>query len=608
MKIKTLLLLFLIFSSSLFAQNSIAKRWTEHLVFAVRNDFARPTVHSRNLFHASIVMYDAWAAYENDADFYLLGKTFGNFQVLYEGVPSVADKQAAQEEAISFAMYRLLMHRFQNSPGLGVTFANVNAFMDSLGYDKTNISKDYIHGGPAELGNYIADRMIAYGYLDGSNEVGGYSNLYYQPIQDRIQVEQPGNPNMIDPNHWQAISLSYAVDQAGNVLSSDPPFLSPEWGNVVPFALQDSVKSTYSRAGHNYNVYHDPGAPASLDTNVVSQLDSYYKWNFSLVSVWQSHLDPADTTIWDISPASLGNISTYPTQFSDYPNFYNYFEGGDIGQGYALNPVTGAPYTPQLVKRADYARVIAEFWADGLSSETPPGHWFVIYNQVSNHPLYEKKWKGQGATLNDLEYDVKAYLTLGGALYDAGICAWGIKGWYDYVRPVSALRYMAEKGQSSIDTLANYHPAGLPLVPGYIEIVELGDPLAGASNQHVGKIKLYTWKGPTYISNPATTYAGVDWILAENWWPYQRPSFVTPPFAGYVSGHSTFSRAAAEVMTFITGNPFFPGGMSNFVALQNDFLEFEDGPSADVILQWASYRDASDQCSLSRIWGEFILQ
>ncbi len=53
--------------------------------------------------------------------------------------------------------------------------------------------------------------------------------------------------------------------------------------------------------------------------------------------------------------------------------------------------------------------------------------------------------------------------------------------------------------------------------------------------------------------------AGSDWILAENWWPYQRPSFVTPPFAGYTSGHSTFSRAAAEVLTDITGDEYFPG-------------------------------------------------
>jgi hypothetical protein len=97
--------------------------------------------------------------------------------------------------------------------------------------------------------------------------------------------------------------------------------------------------------------------------------------------------------------------------------------------------------------------------------------------------------------------------------------------------------------------------------------------------------------------------AGVDWILAEDWWPYQRPSFVTPPFAGYVSGHSTFSRAAAEVLTTITGDEYFPGGMGVFPVEADEFLEFEKGPSVSFELQWATYRDASDQTSLSRIWG-----
>ena len=90
-------------------------------------------------------------------------------------------------------------------------------------------------------------------------------------------------------------------------------------------------------------------------------------------------------------------------------------------------------------------------------------------------------------------------------------------------------------------------------------------------------------------------------VLAELWWPYQRPSFVTPPFAGYVSGHSTFSRAAAEVLTAITGDEFF--GRDGRSVAPADNLVFEDGPSQDVVLQWATYRDASDQCSLSRIWG-----
>jgi hypothetical protein len=585
------------------AQESIAETWTNHLLFAIKNDFARPTMHARNLFHSSIAMHDAWAAYDASANFYFLGQTHGGQFVAFNGVAAVEDTLSAQQEAICYAMFRLMTHRFQNSPGALNSIPRINMFMDSLNYDRNITSIDYINDGPAALGNYIASQLIAFGYLDGSNEAGNYANQYYSPIQGPVEPEFPGNPDMIDPNRWQPIALSYAVDQAGNILTSNPPFLSPEWGNVTPFALPSSAMNSYTRDGDTYQVYHDPGDPPYLDTSVQTQLDDLYKWNHTMVSVWQSHLDPNDTTMWDISPASVGNIQSYPTQFVDYPNFYNYFDGGDAGMGYNINPVTNMPYTPQMVKRADYARVLAEFWADGLDSETPPGHWFNIYNEVRHHPLFENKWQGVGPELSNLEYDVKAYLTMGGAMHDAAIAAWSVKGWYDYARPVSALRYMAEKGQSTIDTLSNYHPAGLPLVPGFIEIVDLGDPLVGAANEHLGKIKLYTWRGPDYIPNPNNTYAGVGWILAENWWPYQRPSFVTPPFAGYVSGHSTFSRAAAEVMTFITGDPFFPGGMSSFVAQENEFLEFEEGPSTDIILEWATYRDASDQCSLSRIWG-----
>ena len=134
-------------------------------------------------------------------------------------------------------------------------------------------------------------------------------------------------------------------------------------------------------------------------------------------------------------------------------------------------------------------------------------------------------------------------------------------------------------------------------------MVESGDELAGSEDEHVNKIKLKAWRGPDFIEDPETDYAGVGWILAENWWPYQRPTFVTPPFAGYVSGHSTYSRAAARVLSEFTGDEYFPGGIGEFEAPQNEFLVFEEGPSQDITLQWAKYYDASDQCSLSRIWG-----
>ena len=84
---------------------------------------------------------------------------------------------------------------------------------------------------------------------------------------------------------------------------------------------------------------------------------------------------------------------------------------------------------------------------------------------------------------------------------------------------------------------------------------------------------------------------------------YQRENFVTPPFGGYVSGHSTFSRAAAEALTLLTGDPFFPWGLGEFHFKAGEYLRHEYGPSADITLQWARYIDASDQCGLSRIWG-----
>lgn len=595
-----------------FAQDhSVARQWNEVLLEGIRHDFARPTVHARNLWHSSVVMYDTWAAYDPVAEPYFLARTVGDFYCEFEGVPQPDDVQAAQEEAMSFAMCRLLKHRFSDSPGWipSETYAGTNVLIDALmaelGYDESNTSTDYIGGTPAEFGNYIAEQMIAFGFQDGSNEQNSYANEYYNPVNNDIYVELPGNADMSDPNRWQPITVSLFIDQSGNPLPGSPPFLSPEWGNVVGFTTDDSLKTTYNRDGFDYHVYYDPGAPPYIDTLQQQGLENMYKWGHTMVSVWQSHNDPTDGVMWDISPGAIGGLTPddYPTTFEEMPDFYDYFNGGDNSPGHPINPVTGLPYEPQVVARGDYARVLAEFWADGPESETPPGHWFTILNYVSDHPMLEKRWNGEGEIIDDLSWDVRSYFVLGSAMHDAAIAAWSIKGWYDYARPVSAIRFMAEKGQSSDDQLPNYHPGGIPLVPGYIELVMPGDPLAGVQNINLYKIKVNTWKGPAYIDDPATDDAGVGWILAEYWWPYQRPSFVTPPFAGFVSGHSTYSRAAAEVMTLITGDEYFPGGMGVFDAPQNDFLVFEQGPSMDIELQWATYRDASDQCSLSRIWG-----
>ena len=589
---------------------SIARRWSEVLLQSIRNDFARPTVHARNLFHTSSAMYDAWAAYAEVESPWLLGNTISGVDCEFSTLPESVDTETARSQAISHAAYRIIRHRFVDSPGASVISRDAEALMGYLGFDIDDTSTDFSSGSAVALGNHIAQCYIDFGMADGANEENSYINRHYIPVNEALQPELPGNPNISDLNRWQPLLLVEFVDQAGNPTvqregtiafggPNQPEFLSPEWGSVVPFALSEDDLTIYTRDDFDYWVYHDPGIPPTID----GELSNNYKWTFSLVTIWSSHLDPDDGVMIDISPASLGNIQSYPTSFTDYPAFYNTIDGGDSSVGYDVNPATGAPYDAQLAPRGDYTRVLAEFWADGPESETPPGHWFVIFNEVNDHELLLRRFAGTGPVLGLLEWDVKSYFVLGGAMHDAAVTAWGIKGWYDYIRPISSLRAMADRGQSSDENAPSYSIDGIPLQEGYIELVDADDPLAGDQDEHVGKIKFKAWRGPEFIEDPEVDEAGVDWVLAENWMPYQRPTFVTPPFAGYISGHSTYSRAAAEVLTALTGDAYFPGGMSGYEIQKDEFLEFEDGPGVDMTLQWATYRDASDQCSLSRIWG-----
>ena len=587
---------------------SVARRWNEVLLAAIRNDYARPTVHARNLFHVAAAQYDAWAALvhtlEPKPKPWLLG-VMEPIECPLEDLSPFDFDETDIETALSYASFRLIRYRFSKSPGLAQILRDTHALMSFLDLDVTYRSTDYTNGDAHALGNYIASCYQAFGEQDGANEDDDYKNKSYVPINPALEPQLPGNPHIVDLNRWQPLKLESFVDQAGNVVDEPPEFLSPEWGSVAPFALTAADLSTYSRVGEEYiyRVYHDPGAPPTID----GVLGNEYKWSHSLVSVWSSHLDPAvgrGAELIDISPNGIGNIAAdqYPLTFPEHRNFFAE-DGLDPGTGYQVNPVTGAPYESQEVPMGDYTRVLAEFWADGPDSETPPGHWFVILNTVNDHPDSTRKLRGVGNDRGELEWDVIGYFVLGGAMHDAAIAAWGIKGWYDYIRPISSIRAMADRGQSSDLLQPSYHEQGIPLKPGYIELVDDDDPLAGDEGEHVGKIKLLAWRGPDYIDEPSTDVAGVGWILAENWWPYQRPTFVTPPFAGYVSGHSTYSRAAAEVLTALTGTAYFPGGMSDFAVEQDNFLVFERGPSVSLTLQWATYQDASDQCSLSRIWG-----
>jgi ASPIC/UnbV protein/VCBS repeat protein/uncharacterized protein DUF6851 len=536
---------------------SVARVWDEAMLDAIRRDLPAPTTHARNLFHVSAAMWDAWAAYDPAAD--------GYFVTEKDKAPDV---EAARETAISYAAYRVLLWRYAYGANVRVTFDELTRTLRSLCYrlDFTSTKGD----SPAALGNRIAAAAIRYGRSDGSQERLHYTDESYVPVNTPLVVAEPAT-GMHDPTFWQPLALDHNIAQNGlSVPGKVQTFIGAHWGHVRGFALPASKNG----------IPIDPGPPP-----IGTPDDAAYKQAAVDVIRKSAELDPADRQTVDIGLDALGNNPL----------------GTNDGHGYTVNPLTGQPYAPERVPQADYTRVLAEFWADGPSSETPPGHWDVIANTVSDSPLMASRI-GPGAA-SRLRWDVRMYFALNGAVHDAAIAAWGLKRKYQSVRPISMIRYLAQHGQSSDPKLPSYDPEGLPLIPGLIELITKESSAPGqrhaALADHIGEIAIQAWRGNP---NDPSQVSGVGWILGGRWVPYQKATFVTPAFPGFVSGHSTFSRAAAEVLAADTGSPYFPGGEFT-QTFSPGYLKFERGPSKPLTLQWATYYDAADQAGSSRIYG-----
>src|SRR5438105_9991672 len=139
------------------------------------------------------------------------------------------------------------------------------------------------------------------------------------------------------------------------------------------------------------------------------------------------------------------------------------------------------------VRLNDTAKVIAEYWADGLGSGTPPWHWNIFRQAISRRYAH---------TPDD---DVKMFFILGYALMDASFGVWDCTWAAELIRPVSAIRFL------------------------------------------FGSKPIRAWAGPGM---------GTKLIAGEEFKSY----IATPPFASYISGHSTFSASAAEVLQRFTGS------------------------------------------------------
>jgi hypothetical protein len=186
----------------------------------------------------------------------------------------------------------------------------------------------------------------------------------------------------------------------------------------------------------------------------------------------------------------------------------------------------------------DRQKMISEYWADGPDTEQPPGHWLRIAQFVSARDHH---------TLDD---DVKMFFVLTNAMLDAGIAAWDAKRAYDSVRPVTAISVL------------------------------------------FGGKKIRAWGGP---GKGAIEMDGSQWI------PYQPAAFPTPPFPDYVSGHSTYSAAAARILTLWTGSEHF--GESVTLSAGSSKIEPGATPAQSVTLKWETFEEAATEAGMSRRYG-----
>lgn len=210
----------------------------------------------------------------------------------------------------------------------------------------------------------------------------------------------------------------------------------------------------------------------------------------------------------------------------------------------------------------DTQKVIAEFWAGGPTTVSPPGMFIWMW----------KLFVELQQTAHTRSWDAFFYsgLELAIHLFETGRLVWGLKKANMQARPIQEIRRLY-RGQN-----------------------------------------LQTWNGST--------------VAGEAWVPYQASNFVTPPFADFPSGHSAFSQSFANVMSrwFGASIPVLPTASTSDLYLLSPLFtgrtealrfgswtipqgtsEVQPGtvPATDITLSWTTWQDLADSAGISRQYG-----
>lgn len=372
------------------------------------------------------------------------------------------------------------------------------SLMNNLGYDSADQSRN--PETPAGVGNLMADAILEFRHADGSNQTGNDANGNGQPYSDTTGYVPP-NPVGTAVNIEKWTPERVPIDSTPETAVKVQKFLTPQWTQVTPFALSSPDQ------------FRTEAPQPFLLVDGTTDLEN-------------ATITLGDGTELDINRDLIGTVIS--------PVF--------ISQAEALIETSS--------NLTDDQKLIAEFWEDANGTAFPPGTWQTFGQYVSardNHSL---------------DQDAKMFLALSNAIFDAGVATWDAKVYYDYVRPVRAIRELGQLG------------------------------LIGEFNQELDGFAIDAWTPEGFTQT----------ILATDFLTYQTPGgHPSPPFSEYPSGHSSFSAAGAAILQRFSGSNDFGASVS----FEPGESRFEPGvtPNQSVTLTWDTFTYAAREAGLSRRYG-----
>jgi len=351
---------------------------------------------------------------------------------------------------------------------------------------------------PTGIGNRMAAQLLAFRHQDGSNQLGTHPDGTLGVRYSDISGYQPTN------QVGNIVDIERWTPEHVPIDHPDGPiqnFLTPHWGHVTPFGITSVT---------------DFRAPAPEPFLLVQG---------ATVDYVAKTITLSDQTVLEIDKSLIGTIIN--------PGFVEQFEEiVDIS-----------------ANLTDREKLIAEFWENGANTAFPPGTWMGIGQYVSardNHSL---------------DQDAKLFFALGNAVMNAGIATWETKQFYDYTRPVRAIRELGNLG------------------------------LIGEFDADLGGFAINAW----------VDGQGTQRILANQFNTYQPPGPASPPFPDHTSGHSAFSASAAEILKRFTGSDVFKAKAT--FAVGSSRIEPGVTPTQNITLSWNTFSEAAAEAGMSRLYG-----